>query len=98
MARYRIVCTTQVPVSEPNRNAHIVEVGTGNNPPRVDRRWPLDEVLRAMDSGDSFFTQGVQSGKIAEVEKYQCPNCRRTYIRSKPDAVADNNLDNLPRC
>ena len=98
MARYRIVCTTQEPVNEPNRNAHIVAVGTGNDPARVDRRWTLDQVLRAMDSGDSFYTQGVQSGKIAAVEKYQCPYCRRTFIRSTPDAVADNNLDNLPRC
>ena len=98
MASYRIICTDQVPVTEPNRTAHIVAVGTGTDPGRYNRRWALDEVLSAMDGGDRFYTQGVQSGRVANVEKYTCVNCRRTFIRSTADAVADNNLDNLPRC
>jgi hypothetical protein len=57
-----------------------------------------DEVLAAMDRGHSFFTQGNNSGKIAWIEKYTCARCRRTFIRSTPDAVTDNNLDNLRRC
>jgi hypothetical protein len=98
VATYRIVCTEQVPVNEPNRRAHIVAVGTGTDPTRYTRRWSLDEVLTAMDRGDRFYTQGVQSGKVANVEKYVCQNCRRVFIRSTADAVADNNLDNLRRC
>jgi hypothetical protein len=98
MARYRIVCTNQEPVNEPNRTAHIVRVGTGSTADRYDRLWTLNEVLLAMDRGDTFYTQGAQSGKVAEVEKYVCSGCRRTYIRSNADAVTDNNLDNLPRC
>jgi hypothetical protein len=98
MARYRIVCTNQEPAGNPPTHAHIVAVGTGNNPNQADRKWTLAEVLAAMDRGDTFYTQGVNSGKIAGVEKYYCAKCQRTYIRSTPDAVQDNNLDNLPRC
>jgi transposase-like protein len=51
-----------------------------------------------MDRGDRFYTVGVYSGKVALVEKYTCTSCWRTFIRSTPDAVTDNNLDNLRRC
>ena len=96
--RYRIVCTDQQPFYQPTTHAHIVAVGTGTDPTRYDRRWSLDEVLVAMSRGDTFYTKGVQSGKEANVEKYECSLFRRTFIRSTPDAVQDNNLDNLPRC
>jgi len=54
MARYRIVCTEQEPVIEPTTHAHIVAVGTGTGPDKADQRWTLNEVLAAMDKGDSF--------------------------------------------
>ena len=98
MAAYRIVCTEQKPFSQPTTHAHIVAVGIGTNPARADKRWTLDEVLTAMDSGHTFYTVGVQSGKVAVVQKYFCRHCQRTFIRSAPDAVQDNNLDNLRRC
>ena len=98
MARYRIVCTDQEPYYQPTTHAHIVAVGTGTDPSKADQRWTLQEVLDAMDRGDSFYTVGVRSGKVALVEKYNCTSCWRTHIRSSPDAVTDNNLDNLRRC
>ena len=98
MAQYRIVCTTQMPPQVPNDRAHIVTVGTGSSASKYDRYWTLAEVLSAMDAGDAFYTFGETSRKTAFVEKYICPFCSKTHIRSKPDAVQDNNLDNLPRC
>lgn len=98
MARYRIVCTEQEPITEPTTHAHIVAVGTGTDPDKAEKPWTLNEVLAAMDKGDSFYTQGQTSGRVAEVEKYVCAQCRRTWIRSTPDAVKDNNLDSLRRC
>ena len=98
MARYRIICTRKEPAVAPPSHQHIVAVGTGNEPRHYTNIWTLDQVLEAMRRGDSFYTQGEQSDKIAEVESYHCTYCRRTYIRSHQDAVADNNLDNLPRC
>lgn len=98
MSQYRIVCTDQEPITQPTTHAHIVAVGTGSDPNKADTRWTLDEVLTAMDKGDVFYTQGETSGKIARVEKYVCSLCYRTWIRSTPDAVKDNNLDFLRRC
>ena len=101
MARYRIICTTQQPAQLPNDRAHIVAVGTidpGSTASTYSKYWVLSEVLKAMDSGDTFYTFGEVSGKTASVEKYKCPWCAQTHIRSSPDAVKDNNLDNLPRC
>jgi hypothetical protein len=98
MATYRIVCTVQLPANHPTTNAHIVEVGTGDDPAKASKRWKLDEVIAAIDRGDIFYTQGERSGKIAYVEKWYCAYCSRYYIRSKPDAVTDNNLDSLRIC
>jgi Protein of unknown function (DUF3892) len=98
MAQYRIVCTVQEPAGHPHTDAHIVNVETGNDPKKADTKWTLDEVLHAMDQGNVFYTQGERSGKVALVEKYVCSSCRRTYIRSAPDRVEDNNLDSLRRC
>lgn len=97
MVSYRIVCTTQEPATLPNDRAHIVAVGTGL-PSGYDRYWQLSQLLAAMDQGDAFYTYGESSQKTALVHKYVCPWCSRTHIRSAPDAVPDNNLDNLPRC
>ena len=98
MARHRIVCTEQQPHHQPTTHAHIVAVGTGTDPNKADQRWTLQQVLDAMDRGGVFYTVGVQSGKVALVEKYNCTRCWRTHIRSAPDAVTDNNLDSLRRC
>lgn len=98
MAEYRIICTTQEPARVPNDRAHIVAVGTGSSASEYDRYWQLSEVLAAMDRGDTFYTFGESSRKRASVDKYVCPYCTRTHIRSASDAVKDNNLDNLPNC
>jgi hypothetical protein len=98
MARYRIVCTTQLPAQLPNDRAHIVAVGTGTVASSHDKYWLLNEVLAAMDRGDEFYTLGEVSGKEASVEKYVCPFCTLTHIKSSSDAVEDNNLDSLRRC
>lgn len=98
MATYRIICTNQVPVTQPTSHAHIVAVGTGTDVTAYQRKWTLAEVLAAMALGNIFYTQGVTSGAIARVASYTCTLCSRTYIRSTPDAIYDNNLDALPAC
>jgi Protein of unknown function (DUF3892) len=98
MVRYRIVCTKQQPAQVPNDRAHIVAVGTGSSATSYDKYWLLSEVLAAIDRGDEFYTLGEKSGETASVNKYECPWCTQTHIRSSPDAVTDNNLDNLPTC
>ena len=98
MSTYRIVCTDQEPASQPPQHAHIVAVGVGDDPDKATQRLTLAEVLQMMGRGDNFFTKGVQSGKIALVDKYLCQHCNKYHIRSAADAVKDNNLDSLRYC
>ena len=95
---YRIVCTEQVPAQNPPKHAHIVAVGVGNDPGAAELRLTLAQVIQKMNAGDRFFTKGVQTGKIARVEKYWCSYCGKHHIRSTPDATTDNNLDSLRYC
>ena len=98
MSNYvRIVCVTHQEV-HPHERGHIVAVGTGASAFRADTSWTVEEVLAAMNSGTTFFTKSESTGKIAFVEPYHCSRCRRTFIRSSPDAVKDNNLDNMRSC
>jgi hypothetical protein len=73
-------------------------VGVGDDPNKAQRKWTLDEVLRAIDRGDLFYTKGMNTGKVALVEKYTCAPCRRVHIRSAADKVTDNNLNHIPHC
>jgi len=98
MARYRIICTVQEPANAPPSHQHIVAVGLGVEPRHYSAKWTLDQVIASMNRGDTFYTQGEKSGKVAEVEQYHCGYCRRIHIRSHRDHVLDNNLDNLSRC
>lgn len=98
MARYRIVCTNQEPANLPTKHAHIVAVGTGITSDQYNRKWTLAEVLTAMKNGDTFYTQGKTTNKVAEVKPTKCAYCDQGHIKSAPDAVYDNNLDNLARC
>jgi hypothetical protein len=61
-------------------------------------RWTVDEVRQAMRQGHVFYTKGESSGKVALVEEYYCARCGKYHIRSRADAVLDNNLNNLVLC
>jgi hypothetical protein len=98
MSTYRIVCTNQEPASQPPTHAHIVAVGVGDDSSHATNRFTLGQVLSMMTSGDIFFTKGIESQKIALVEKYWCTSCSQFHIRSAADSVKDNNLDNLRYC
>jgi len=98
MATYRIVCTVESPSGHSSQQTHIVAVGVGDDPSEAQRNWTLDEVLRGIDRGDLFYTKGVNTGKVALVEKYSCAPCRRPHIRSAADKVTDNDLNRIPHC
>lgn len=96
--RYRIVCTTQEPAWKDHEHAAIDEVGTGTDSDKWSERWTVDEVVNAIEDGDTFYTKGTRTGKQAEVKRFRCTTCDADRIRSAPDASTDNNLDSLPRC
>jgi hypothetical protein len=95
MADYRIICTRKS-TPTPAGHQHIVQVGVGTQPSAYTQLINVSAVYQAMDKGDRFYTQSVSTGDIALVSRWHC--CGIDTLRSAADAVADNNLDNLPSC
>jgi hypothetical protein len=95
MRTNRIVC---VKSEHPHR--HIVSVGIGDSAGTPMITKSVDAVRRDIDAGDVFETYSPSTGKLAKVKKDSCgkEGCQVNTIRSNADAVADNNLDNLPVC
>jgi uncharacterized protein DUF3892 len=91
----RIVC---VETEHPHR--HIIAVGVGNDPAAADSRLTVAQVRAAIYNGQRFYTQSPSTGQTADVEPYDVVVNGRTIhtIRSSPDAIYDNNLDNLRVC
>jgi|SRR4051812_5334931 len=96
MTAKRIVCTDQSNPPAPG-HGHIVSVGIGTDPGKATEREDVTTVRANILRGDTYFTKGTSSGKIALVERYDC-SCGVKTIRSAPDKVTDNNLDNLRLC
>lgn len=94
MAEHRIICTRQEAFDMPRPHAHVIIVGTEKSA-GYSKLWTITEVYNAMDQGHTFYTHGDKSGKSASVQKCKCPHCQQNTLRSAPDAVTDNNLDNL---
>jgi hypothetical protein len=95
MSTYRIVC---VKTQHPHR--HIVSVGVGGTSGAPSKTMTTKEVRDKITAGDTFETYSPSTGKKAEVKKDTCgkDGCKVETIRSKSDAVKDNNLDNLSIC
>lgn len=93
MAR-RIVCVDK---SNSDHTRHIVSVGIGTDPEHANSKEDVPTVRRNIQNGVRYFTKSESTGKVADVEPFDC-SCGVKTIRSKADAVRDNNLDNLRAC
>lgn len=96
MSTKRIVCTEQ---SNPSAvgHGHIIAVGVGTDPSKADSRETVEAVRGNLGAGDIYYTFSESTSKVALVHRYDC-SCGVKTIRSAPDAVYDNNLDNLRLC
>jgi hypothetical protein len=81
---YRVSCV--------EKDERIVAVGTGGSDGVANRRWTVAEVRRALGEGDRFYTVSPSTGNEADVEPFE------DAIRTDPDQVTDNNLDDLRLC
>jgi hypothetical protein len=94
---YRITCTIKSQPVSPHFHGHVIRVGVGD-----DQVWrqmlTVDQVYTMMRNQDRFYVVGMQSRKTAFVNPYRCDQCGINSLRSAPDAVQDNNIDNLPAC
>ena len=88
MTAYQVVC---VETEEPHEG--ILAVGTSEDGgTRATARWSVAKVRAAIKKGHRFYTVSPSTGDEADVELYG------DGIRTDPDAVTDNNLDNLRAC
>jgi Protein of unknown function (DUF3892) len=87
MSAFQVVC---VETKEPHEG--IIAVGTSSDGVRADRRWTVSAVRQAIEAGDRFFTVSPSTEDEADVEPYG------DGIRTDPDEVTDNNLDDLRAC
>lgn len=94
MSQFQIVCTERL-----GAHRHITHVGTGSGG-RAANRWTVQQVRTALEGGDTFYTVSPSTGRIAYVEAYDAYSNGQVIqtLRSSPDAVSDNNLDNLRVC
>jgi hypothetical protein len=96
MKAYEIDCATKSGNPCTEREQHITRVGAKRVGGTKHRDWSVADVRRKIKNGDRFFTMDTR-GRAADVERYTC-GCGRKTIRTRPDAVTTNNLDNLPAC
>jgi len=91
----RVVC-----VETEHAHRHIVAVGIGTDPSKADYRMTVTEVREAIKDGDVFYTVGSSSGEAALVGLDTChmANCTVKTIRTNPDDVKDDNLDEMRTC
>ena len=98
MASYQIVCTDRPEVETPRPHRHIVSVGTGDVSGKATKKWNVSHVRDAIAAGDRFYTLSPSTNTRADVEPYDCSTCHVWTLRSTPDRVKDNNLDELRAC
>jgi hypothetical protein len=95
MTTYRIDC----PVFSGNAHGgrgHIIAVQV-TGPTMVSLRQLVQEVRSRIAAGDYYYTVSPSTSLRATVEAYNCW-CGVQTIRTKADAVHDNNLDNMRVC
>jgi len=87
-----------VTTEHPHR--HIVSVGVGADSEVPIRTLTLGEVREALRRNVLFYTRSPSTGAEVAVREATCgiPVCNLVTIKSTPDAVTDNNLDELPDC
>ena len=77
---------------------HVTQVGLGDAIGYYRERVSVANVRAAIREGDRFYTVSPTTGKAALVEVYDCPSCKAPTIRSAPDSITDNDVDNISIC
>ncbi len=89
MSSYQITCDTKSPRTSAGHQ-HIVGVGIAGS------GYTVPAIYQHMDAGHRFYTESPSTGRLALVDKDYC--CGIHTLRSRADAIWDNNLDNLSPC
>ncbi len=95
MTLYPVTCRMTIDTEHGHR--HVDRVGTDTDMGGT-KLWTVAAVANALARGDRFYVESPATGATAMVSNYYCTPCRTMTLRSAPDAVADNNVENLPPC
>ena len=88
MTEHQITCA-----NKSGEHSHIVSVGTSDG-----TNLTVKAVRRAIKAGNRFYTVSPSTGAETDVRRWRCLLCQKGTIRSNPDQVTDNNVDNLDPC
>jgi hypothetical protein len=89
VGNYRIVCAELSWSDSPSGHGHVKAIRVGQY------LWSVASVRKWMaENGDRFYTVSPTTGKQADVVAYDC-ECGVRTIRSDPDAVTDNDLEDI---
>ncbi len=98
MAEHQIVCVDGEYAAKGGAHRHILSVGTGTATGKPRQIWTVQQARKRIKSGtDEFYTVSETTKARASVRRFTC-DCGVKTLRSEPDTVKDNNLDNLPSC
>lgn len=92
----RIVCVESEYLT-PQGHRHLTYVGIGDDPDSASSRMTVAQVRQDIANGVDYYTVGPVSSRRAYVERWTCA-CGIKTIRTVPDQVIDNNLDQLRTC
>jgi hypothetical protein len=97
-ASQRVVCVNKSTHVSPTGavHGHIVGVGLGVDASTYTELVSVAAARARIAAGTVLYTVSPSTGNAALVQLFTC--CSIGTLRSHPDAVTDNNLDNLPAC
>lgn len=97
MGHFRITCV-EWSYRTQRGHQHIIAVGINSAGGNVAEQLisVADARTQIAYGRATFYTQSPSTGKLATVQPYDC--CGIQTLRSGPDAVRDNNLDDLGVC
>jgi hypothetical protein len=82
-----IVCVNWSEVELPEPHSHITRLGTGDRADWADMRWDLDQVVEAIQQGDSFVVVQDSIDPIHAVKAGPCPVCGQMVLSTGDDAL-----------
>lgn len=82
MPPYEVRCV-EVAEAGADGHEHVVAIGT-TDPDGGETRWPLRDVLSALQGGERFITLASPEDEPAELRQARCPLCSEASLKTDP--------------
>lgn len=93
MTRYIVVCREMGPPASGCGFQHVVRVGLLDG-----TQVPRDQMIRLLQSPTNLAVTRDERGHEAPIYVRHCRDGRHDYLTTKPNAITQDNLDNLRTC